>query len=143
MTATKATVSRPWKVRGRTRRRRRQRRERRNTGRSALGERVADAADRQDERRRRRIVLDLLAQVADVHVDGLLVLVERLVVAQQLEQLATGVDTTGPGREMAQDLELRRREADAPGPTLHAATLKVDDEVLVADDPAAGGVREV
>ena len=63
-------------------------RRRAGPGGSALGEGVADTSDRQDERRRRRVVLDLLAQVADVDVDGLLVLVERLVVAQQLEQLA-------------------------------------------------------
>ena len=65
-------------------------------GRSALGEGVADTSHRQDERRRRRVVLDLVAQMADVDVDGLLVLVERLVVAQQLEQLASGC-RRGPG----------------------------------------------
>src|SRR6476661_3446025 len=141
-TSRKASVSRAWHVRGKSRRRPFGRWTR-PSGRSALGEGVADTSHRQDEDGRRRVVLDLVAQVADVHVDGLLVLVERLVVAQQLEQLATGVDTAGSGREMAQDLELGRREADAPGPTLHAATLQVDDEILVADDPAAGGVREV
>ena len=57
----------------------------------------------------RRVVLDLVAQVADVDVDRLLVLVERLVVAQQLEQLAAREDATGPGGEVAQDLELGRR----------------------------------
>ena len=55
---------------------------------SALGELVAGAPDGQDELRHRRVVLDLVAQVAHVDVDRLLVLVERLVVAQQLEQLA-------------------------------------------------------
>ena len=55
---------------------------------SALGELVAGAPDRQHELRHRRVVLDLVAQVAHVDVDRLLVLVERLVVAQQLEQLA-------------------------------------------------------
>ena len=63
--------------------------------RSALGEGVADTSDRQHEHRRRRIVLDLVAQMAHVDVDRLLVLVERLVVAQQLEQLARGCR---PGR---------------------------------------------
>src|SRR6478735_2257181 len=94
-TAMKAPVRRPWNVRGRSRRSRSGTRERRSAGRSALGERVADTSHRQDERRRRRVVLDLVAQMADVHVDRLLVLVERLVVAQQLEQLRAGVHATG------------------------------------------------
>src|SRR6266536_6633994 len=55
-------------------------------GRSALGERVADSPDGKDEGRRRGVVLDLLAQMAHVDVDGLLVLVERLVVAEKLER---------------------------------------------------------
>ena len=55
---------------------------------SVLGELVAGASHRQHELRQRRIVLDLVAQVAHVDVDRLLVLVERLVVAEQLEQLA-------------------------------------------------------
>ena len=55
---------------------------------SALGEGVAGTSNGQHEDRRRWIVLDLLAQVADVDIDRLLVLIERLVVAQQLEQLA-------------------------------------------------------
>ena len=88
MTATKATVSRPWNVRGMSRRSRRGSRNRRRPDASALGEGVADTPHRQDEGGHRRIVLDLVAQMAHVHVDGLLVLVERLVVAQELEQLA-------------------------------------------------------
>ena len=75
---------------------------------SALGEGVADTSDGQDEGRRGRVVLDLVAQVADVDVDRLLVLVERLVVAEQLEQLAAGVDAARPRGEVAQDLELGR-----------------------------------
>ena len=136
MTATNATVSRPRNVRGMSRRMRRTGRDRRSTGRSALGERVAHATDRQDEGRRRRIVLDLLAQVADVDVDGLLVLVEGLVVAQQLQELAAGVDAARPGGEVAQDLELGRGEADPSGAALDPPTLQVDDQVVVADDPA-------
>jgi hypothetical protein len=60
-----------------------------------FGEGVADAADRHDERRDGRVVLDLVAEMADVDVDRLLVLVEGLVVAQELEKLAPGVDATG------------------------------------------------
>src|SRR6478752_7094905 len=87
-----AHVRRPWNVCGRSRRNRPGRRARRSTGRSALGEGVADTPHRQDEGRRRRIVLDLVPQMADVDVDRLLILVERLVIAQQLEQLGAGVD---------------------------------------------------
>src|SRR5215471_4232151 len=103
-TVRNATVSRPWKVRGKSRRSRWAGRRRPSS--SALGEGVTDTTHRQDEGRRRRIVLDLVAQMGDVHVDRLLVLVEGLVVAQQLEQLGSGVDATRPRREMAQDLEL-------------------------------------
>ena len=64
---------------------------------SALREGVARAPHRQDEPRAGRVVLELLAQVADVDVDRLLVLVERLVVADQLEQLAPRVDAARAG----------------------------------------------
>src|ERR1700716_3317622 len=97
-TPTAASVRRAWNVRGVSRRRTR----------SALSEGVADSPDGQDERGSRRIVLDLLAQVADMDVDRLLVLVERLVVPQQLEQLGSGVDAAGPAGQVAQDLELGR-----------------------------------
>jgi hypothetical protein len=108
-----------------------------------FGEGVADAADRHDERRNGRVVLDLVAEMADVDVDRLLVLVEGLVVAQELEELAPGVDPTGARGEVAQDLELGRGQADPPIATLDAAPLEVDDEVAVADDPPARGVTEV
>src|SRR5829696_2163051 len=92
MTSTNATVRRPWNVLGMSRRRARSTPAsppagcsgRRAALTSALGEGVADTADRQDEGRRGRIVLDLLPKVAHVDVDRLLVLVERLVVSQQL-----------------------------------------------------------
>src|SRR5947208_921307 len=110
---------------------------------SALGEGVADSPHGQDEGGRGGIVLDLLAKVADVDVDRLLVLVERLVVAEELEELGPRVDPAGPAREMAEDLELRRREADPAGSALHAPALEVDEEIAVADDAAAGGIGEV
>src|SRR4029079_8152788 len=142
-TATSATVRRPWKVRGMSRRRRFGSRIRRLPVASALGEGVADTPHRQDEHRHGRSVLYLVAQMADVDVDGLIVLVEGFVVAQQLEQLAAGVDTARPGRQVAQDLELGRGQADAVGAALHASPLEVDDQVLVADHPAPAGVGEV
>src|SRR5262249_11717779 len=103
---------------------------------SALGEGVPGAPDREDERGVARVVLELLAQVAHMDVDGLLVLVQRLVVAHQLQQLAAREDPAGTRREVAQDLELGGRERDAPGAPLDPPPLEVDDQVLVADLPA-------
>src|SRR5262245_37112343 len=108
MTATNATVNRPWKVRGIRWRSRAGIRERVAPAVSALGEGVPDTSDRQDEGRDGGVVLDLVAQVADVDVDGLLVLIERLVVAEQLEQLGSRVDAPRSRGEVAQDLELGR-----------------------------------
>src|SRR5215470_1133967 len=91
MTATNATVRRPWNVRGINRRSRAGNRDEDAPAASALGEGVPDTSDRQDEGGDGGVVLDLVAQVAHVDVDRLLVLVERLVVAQQLQQLGAGV----------------------------------------------------
>src|SRR4029079_8360963 len=136
-TARNAPVSRPWKVRGRSRRRRRGRPMRRSETSSALGECVADTSDRQDERGCARVVLDLVAQMAHVDVDGLLVLVERLVVAQELEQLAARVHPAGARRQMAQDLEFSGGRPPPPVATLDTTPLEVDEEVAMPDDPAA------
>ena len=94
---------------------------------SALGELVAGTADGQDELRQRRVVLDLVAQVADVDVDRLLVLVEGLVVAQQLQQLAAAEDAARAAGEVAEDLELGRREPDPAVAPLDPPPLEVDD----------------
>src|SRR3970040_1418865 len=113
-TAAKASVSRARKVRGRIRRRNR-RSVRIGVGRpSALGERVADAADGEDEGRVCRVVFELLPEVADVDVDRLLVLVERLVVADQLEQLGAGVNASRARGDVAQDVELRGGRGEGP-----------------------------
>src|SRR6476661_6541890 len=140
-TPTNAIVRRAWNVRGT--RRRPMRASVKPPPASAFGEGVADTAHRLDECRRGGIVLDLVAQVAHVDVDRLLVLIERLVVSEQLEQLGPGIDAAGPRGEVAEDLELCRREADAAVAALDAPPLEVDDEVAVADDPAAGRVGEV
>src|SRR5579885_297484 len=75
-------------------------------GRSAFGEGVAHPPDGEDELRIGRIVLDLVAEMADVDVDGLLVLVEGFVVPDQLQELAPGEDPPRSGGEVAEDLEL-------------------------------------
>src|SRR5260370_3696373 len=87
-TARNAPVSRPWNVRGASRRRRRGRPARLSEGSSALGECVADTPDRQDEGRGGRIVLDLVPQMAHVDIDGLLVLIQLLLVCHQPQHLA-------------------------------------------------------
>src|SRR3954471_17864060 len=139
----KAPVRRPWNVRGRSRRNRPGMRARRSTGRSALGEGVPDTPHRQDEHRRRRVVLDLVPQVADVDVYRLLVLVEGLVVAQELEQLRAGVDPPGSRGEVSEDLEFGRRQAHPPVAALDAPPLEIDEQVSVSDDAATDRVREV
>src|SRR4029078_7140734 len=95
-TPTNAIVRRAWNVRGT---RRRPMRASVRPPPSAFGEGVADTAHRLDACRRGGIVLDLVAQVAHVDVDRLLVLVERLVVAEQLEQLGPGGRAAGPRGE--------------------------------------------
>src|SRR6185503_11157028 len=148
-TPAKPSVSRPWSVFGPSRRIRVGIRCRRWPASAsalaelALGEGVADTTDRHDERGRRRVVLDLVAEMADVDVDRLLVLVERLVVAQELQQLTPRVHAPRPRGEMTEDLELGRRQADPPIAALDTAALEVDHEVAVADHPPAGGVAQV
>src|SRR5438477_818783 len=56
-----------------------------------LGEGIPDPAQRHDVARLGGIRLDLFADVADVHVDGSLVLLQCFVVAHELEQLSPGV----------------------------------------------------
>src|SRR5512141_3481851 len=87
----------------------------------ALGEGVARSTDGQDELRVGRIVLELFTQMTDVDVDRLLVLVECLVVAHQLDQLAPTEDASGTRCKMAQDLELGRGQREAPVTALDAA----------------------
>src|SRR6185369_11245504 len=88
-------------------------------------------------------VLDLVAQMAHMDIDRLLVLIERLIVAQQLEQLAARVDPTRPRSEVTEDLEFRGSERDPPRSALHAASLEVDEQIPVTNDAAPGSVREV
>src|SRR5690242_12051495 len=99
----------------------------------ALGEGVPGTPHRQDEARIGRIVLELLAQMADVDVDGLLVLVERLVIAHQLEQFAPREDPPRPCGEVSQDLELRGREADSLVAARDAPPFEIDHQVAMAD----------
>src|SRR5579863_6050435 len=106
---TKLSVSRAWNRRGRIRPSARRAKRVGFRRRSALGEGVTGTTHRQHEGRHRRIVLDLVAQMAHMDVDRLLVLVERLVVAQQLEQLAPRVDAPGSAGEVAEDLEFGGR----------------------------------
>src|SRR5579862_6841355 len=128
-TATNAPVRRAWKLWGMKR--------------SALGKRIADAPDGLHEGGMRRVVLELVPEVADVDVDRLLVLVEGLVVAEQVEQLGPRVDPAGAAREVAEDLELGRGQADPPIAALDAPPVEIDDEVAVADHAAADRVGQI
>src|SRR5215208_4741371 len=85
--------------------------ERSRTDPSLLLEAVPHAAFGQDHLRVRRILLQLLAQVADVNVDRALVPVLR-VAEHVLEQLRAREDTTRLPRKREQDLELEERELD-------------------------------
>jgi hypothetical protein len=116
VTLTKARVRRAWNVRGSSRRAGRRIEPPERERRSALGEGIADPSVGQHELGLGRIVLDLVPQVADMDVDGFLVLVERLVVPEELEQLAPREDPPRPAGEMAQDLELRRGQRDVAIP---------------------------
>jgi hypothetical protein len=44
---------------------------------------------------------------------------------------------------VAQDLELGRGQADPLVAALDASALEIDEQVAMADDPPAGGVREI
>ena len=82
-------------------------------GHSALPEAVADAAHGQDQLRLVRILLDLLAQVADVHVDR-----ARLAVvgaaAEALEQLPAREDAARARRRARAAARTRRTSAAPP-----------------------------
>ncbi len=106
--------------------------------RSVLGERIADPSHRPDVARLGGIRLDLVADVADVDVDGALVRFERVVVvADELEQLGAGEDAARLGGEVAEQVELRRGEVDPLPVARDAPALEVDDEVAAAQGAAA------
>src|SRR5262245_4816198 len=73
-----------------------------------LGELVAIAPDGQDELRRRRIDLDLAAQVPDQRVDAPL-RHERLAAPDRGQQLPARADDARVRRELIEELELVRR----------------------------------
>src|ERR1035437_8833735 len=110
---------------------------------SALREGVPRAADRQDEPRAGWIVFQLLAQVADVDVDRLFVLVQRLVIADELQQLAAGGDAAGLAGEGAQYLQLGAGQGDAPAAALDAPPLQIYQQVAVAEQAASAGIGQI
>src|SRR5687768_9339516 len=105
---------------------------------SVLREGIPDAPHRPDVAGLRRIGLDLVPDVADVDVDGALVLLQRVVVvADQLEQLRSRVHAARPRGKVTEQVELGRGQTDALAVTRHPPALEVDDEVL-APEGAAG-----
>src|SRR5688572_22237311 len=96
---------------------------------SVFGEGIPDAPHRPDVAGLGRIGLDLVPDVADVDIDGALVLLERVVVvAHQLEQLAAGVDPAGPGGQVAQQVELGGRQADSVAVAGDPSALEIDHQ---------------
>src|SRR5215208_1597082 len=95
-------------------------------GGSVFAECIAHAPHRPDVARLGGIGLDLVANVADMNVDGPLVGLQRLIVADQLQQLGAGVDATRATGHMAQQVELGRGQRDALPVTGHASSLQVD-----------------
>ena len=76
-------------------------------------------------------------------VDGLFVLVEGLVIAEQLQQLASRVDTARSRGQVAKDLELGRGQADPPRTALDPPPLEVDQQVTMTDHATTRGVGQV
>src|SRR5437868_7081082 len=97
MTATKLAVTRDWSERSTA---------------LALGEGVAGAAHGQDVAGLVGPVLQLLAQVTDVDGDGRLVAKPIDVVAHGAQEGLAREDAAGMARQLAQDLELGRRQLD-------------------------------
>src|SRR3954447_12833601 len=97
---------------------------------SLLLEAVPHAALRHDHLRIRRVVFELLTQVADVHVDRALVAV--LGVSENvLEQLGAREDATRLPRERKQDLEFEERELDRLVVALDRSFRRVDPKTVV------------
>ena len=71
---------------------------------------VTRAADRDDQARRLRLLLELLAQVAHVHVDRARVAV-RAVAPDRAQQLLAAEQAAGLAHQGVEQLELREREA--------------------------------
>src|SRR5919109_3286944 len=96
-------------------------------------EAVPDAAHREDELRLARILLELLAQVADVDVDR-----ARLTVVgaapERLEQHPARVDPARVRRERPEELELDVRELHRLAADLDRPLRHVDDEPVSGDE---------
>src|SRR3989442_6212075 len=112
-------------------------------GASVFAERIADPSHRLDVARLGGIGLDLVADVADVDVDGALICFERLVVAHQLQELGSRVDAARLGSEVAQQVELGGRQADPLAVARHPATLHVDDQIATAQGAPGLGIGQL
>src|SRR5438067_13152212 len=88
---------------------------------------VADAPDGVDERRR-RVGVDLVAEVGDVGLEHAGVAGEG-VVPHVLEDLVAREYTAGVGQQVAQELVLRRRQLDEAAVAPHLTRVLVELEV--------------
>ncbi len=98
---------------------------------------VADEADGVDERRAE--FLELLAQVADVGLHDVPVATE-VVVPDVVEDLRLREDVTRIEHEVAEEVELGRREVDGVAVPAHLVGALVEFEIGEAEDPVVLGL---
>src|SRR5205085_12067621 len=98
--------------------------------RSSIPEVIPHATHREEELRLLRVPLELLAQVANVHVDGPRIAVRR-VAPQPLEQHRPAVHASGAARERGEDLELDVGQPDRFAADLDRALGEVDLEIAL------------
>src|SRR3954468_3437252 len=100
----------------------------RSVTRSPVPEAVARAADREDQLGRLRLLFELLAQVADVHVDGARVAVGA-VAPDRAQQLLAVVQPPRLVHQALQQLELGERQPHGLGGDRHPALALVEHHV--------------
>ena len=64
-----------------------------------------------------------------MHVDGPFVLLQRVVVAHELEELAPGVDPARAACQVSEEVELGGRKRDAVAVARHSTAVEVDDQI--------------
>ena len=104
------------------------------------GRPVADAADRGHVARRLGVVAELVAQPADVDVDGPVEDVGLVAAVDRVEQLVAGEDAAVGLEERLEEPELDARQGDRLARPRHLVAVGVDDEVALGEGRAACGV---
>src|SRR4051812_16427361 len=94
---------------------------------------VADALDRHDDARVRRVALDLLPEVRDRHVDGAR-LEGRGREPYALEELGAGGGARALAMEESHEPDLARRELDRGAVACRGAATEIDRAAIDLDD---------